>query len=120
MNSRAIGAVAVALAFAVVPAGAAAVKRSTDPAAPRAQADPAPKPKRSRAVAARPVTRVVVTKRSFLDAGTEVKPGERHFTDYVFYPGYNAWTASNIDPMNRFMSPPDPFWLPGTRCWPNC
>jgi hypothetical protein len=119
MNSRGIGAILVALAFAVVPAGAAAVKR-TDTAAPRAQADPSPKPKRSRAVAARPVTRVVVTKRSFLDAGTEVKPGERHFTDYVFTPGYNPWKATNIDPMNSYMSPPDAFWLPGTRCWPNC
>jgi len=60
-------------------------------------------------------TRVVVTKRSYLDAGTEVKPGERHFTDYVFYPGYNPWKSYNIDPMNSFLSPPDPFWLPGSR-----
>ena len=26
--------------------------------------------------------------RSFLDAGTEVLPGERKFTDYAFPPGY--------------------------------
>jgi hypothetical protein len=44
-----------------------------------------------------------------------VKPGERDFTDYVFYPGYNPWKATNIDPMNSFLSPPDPFWLPGSR-----
>jgi hypothetical protein len=30
--------------------------------------------------------RVVVAPRSFLDAGTEVKPGERKFTDYAFPP----------------------------------
>lgn len=40
-----------------------------------------PSPSRSR-------TRVVVTPRSFLDAGTEVLPGERKFTDYAFPPTY--------------------------------
>jgi hypothetical protein len=120
MSSRAIGAVVVALAFALAPAGAQTVKRSADPATPRAQTYQTPKQKRPRAVAARPATRVVVTKRSYLDAGTEVKPGERHFTDYVYPPGYNVWSATNIDPMNSFLSPPDAFWLPGTRCWPNC
>ena len=33
-------------------------------------------------------TRVYVTRRSWLDAGTEVLPGERKFTDYAFPPGY--------------------------------
>jgi hypothetical protein len=121
MCSRTIGAVLVAVALAAGPGGAAATKRSADPAAPRAQADPTPtKPKRARTVATKSATRVIVTKRSYLDAGTEVKPGERHFTDYVFPPGYNPWSGNNIDPMNSFMSPPDRFWLPGTRCWPNC
>ena len=120
MSSRAIGAVAVALAFALAPAAAQTVKRSTDTVAPRDQAYPPAKQKRARAVPVRSGTRVVVTKRSYLDAGTEVKPGERHFTDYVFPPGYNVWSATNIDPMNSYMSPPDRFWLPGTRCWPNC
>jgi hypothetical protein len=36
-------------------------------------------------------TRVTVTQRSFLDAGTEVQPGERKFTDYAFPPGYSAF-----------------------------
>jgi len=120
MSSRTIGAVLVALAFTLAPPDAFGMKRSTETAAPRAQADARPKPRRAAPVASKPATRVIVTKRSYLDAGTEVKPGERHFTDYVFTPGYNPWQASNIDPMNRFMSPPDAFWLPGTRCWPNC
>jgi hypothetical protein len=121
MHARTIAAVVVALVFALAPAGAATVKRSADAAAPRAQAAPPPtKPKRARTVATKPATRVIVTKRSYLDAGTEVRPGERHFTDYVFPPGYNPWSGTNIDPMNSFMSPPDRFWLPGTRCWPNC
>ena len=41
-----------------------------------------------------PRTRVYVTKRSWLDAGTEVLPGERKFTDYAFPPGYCASCAS--------------------------
>jgi hypothetical protein len=35
--------------------------------------------------------RVTVTQRSFLDAGTEVQPGERKFTDYAFPPSYNSF-----------------------------
>jgi hypothetical protein len=31
----------------------------------------------------------VVAPRSFLDAGTEVLPGERKFTDYAFPPTHN-------------------------------
>ena len=33
-------------------------------------------------------TRIIVTKRSFLDGGTEVLPGQRKFTDYVNPPNY--------------------------------
>lgn len=35
-------------------------------------------------------TRIILQKRSFLDAGTEVLPGERKFTDYAIPPGYSA------------------------------
>jgi hypothetical protein len=35
-----------------------------------------------------PHTRVYVTKRSWLDAGVEVLPGDRKFTDYAFPPEY--------------------------------
>ena len=34
----------------------------------------------------RPQTRVVVERRSFLDAGTDVAPGERKFLDYALPP----------------------------------
>lgn len=34
-----------------------------------------------------PRTRIYVTKRSWLDAGTEVLPGERKFMDYAIPPG---------------------------------
>ena len=42
-----------------------------------------------------PRTRVFVTRRSWLDAGTEVQPGERKFNDYAYAPGYSY--GQNID-----------------------
>jgi len=54
-----------------------------------AQAVPKKKPQRD------PPAHVTVQKRSFLDAGTEVKPGQRKFTDYAFPPGYSP--TSSID-----------------------
>jgi hypothetical protein len=44
----------------------------------------------------RPRTRITVHPRSYLDAGTEVLPGERKFTDYVFGPNYSP--TAPIDP----------------------
>ena len=35
-----------------------------------------------------PHTRIYVTKRSWLDAGVEVLPGDRKFTDYAYPPEY--------------------------------
>lgn len=42
-----------------------------------------------------PRTRVYITRRSWLDGGTEVIPGERKFTDYAIPPGYSY--GQNID-----------------------
>jgi hypothetical protein len=42
------------------------------------------------ASAKRPRSRVVVVPRSFLDAGTEVRPGERKFLDYAFPPTHTT------------------------------
>lgn len=36
-------------------------------------------------------SRVTVAPRSFLDPGTEVRPGERKFTDYALPPDYSAF-----------------------------
>jgi len=47
-----------------------------------------------------PRTRVYVTKRSWLDAGTEVNPGDRKFTDYATG-GPNAF--ENLDRLNSHM-----------------
>jgi hypothetical protein len=61
---------------AAAPAEAAKKKRST---IVYSQSQP-------RAVVTRAPTRIVVQRRSYLDAGTEVIPGERKFTDYVYPP----------------------------------
>jgi hypothetical protein len=49
--------------------------------------------KSSRVTSNKARSRVVVVPRSFLDAGTEVKPGERKFTDYAFPPNYPGVTG---------------------------
>jgi hypothetical protein len=43
----------------------------------------------TRVAVSRPRARIVVVPRSFLDAGTEVLPGERKFTDYAFPPTHD-------------------------------
>jgi len=51
-----------------------------------------------------PRTRVYVSKRSWLDAGTEVLPGDRKFTDYAFPPaiGYPSFARENLNrPIDR-------------------
>jgi len=49
-------------------------------------------------------TRVYVTTRSWLDAGTEVLPGDRKFMDYAFPPaiGYPSFARENLNrPIDR-------------------
>src|SRR5258708_5282358 len=57
-----------------------------------------------------PRTRVYVTKRSWLDAGTEVLPGDRKFSDYAFPPeiGYPTFGRENNNrPIDRHpLNPP--------------
>ena len=54
-----------------------------------------------------PHTRVFITKRSWLDAGTEVLPGDRKFTDYAFPPGYSFARENNNRPLDRApLNPP--------------
>ena len=51
-----------------------------------------------------PRTRIYVTKRSWLDAGTEVLPGDRKFQDYAFPPsiGYPSFARENNNrPIDR-------------------
>jgi hypothetical protein len=65
----------------------------------------------------RPRARVTVAPRSFLDAGTEVLPGERKFTDYAFPPGSYSMPLSAVTNtggrVGWHQSPlPGPFDLP--------
>ena len=48
-----------------------------------------------------PHTRIYVTTRSWLDAGTEVLPGDRKFTDYAFPPGYSFGQDNVNRPLYR-------------------
>ena len=70
------------------------------------------------ATAGRPKARITVAPRSFLDAGTEVLPGERKFTDYAFPPNYfPLGTVTNTGgKVGWDTSPlPGPFDLPSRR-----
>jgi hypothetical protein len=53
-----------------------------------------------------PHTRIYVTKRSWLDAGTEIIPGDRKFTDYAFPPGCSFGRENGNRPIDR--QPVDP------------
>jgi hypothetical protein len=48
-----------------------------------------------------PRTRVFVTTRSWLDAGVEVLPGDRKFTDYAYPPGRSFGEWNNNRPLDR-------------------
>jgi hypothetical protein len=57
-----------------------------------------------------PRTRLYITKRSWLDAGTEVLPGERKFNDYAFFPDVSFARQNNNRPIDRQpLNPPSDF-----------
>jgi hypothetical protein len=59
-------------------------------------------------------TRIIVQKRSYLDAGTNVQRGERKYTDYVMPPTYSATGIIDNTTMGRDkQTMPGPFDLPG-------
>ncbi len=80
-------------------------------------ADAAPKKKRvvTRTthvrVASRPRVRVRVAPRSYTDAGTEVRPGERKFLEYAFPLSYSPTGAIDNTAFSR------PTSLPGPNNW---
>jgi hypothetical protein len=91
MGLKTLGAIAIAAAVALAawPADAVVNKRSK--------------------------TRVVVTKRSYLDAGTEVKPGDlrRGGLDYMAPPNFTPYSYYNPSG-SQYYPLPTPFWLPGS------
>lgn len=46
-------------------------------------------------------TRLYISKRSWLDAGTEVLPGERKYTDYAYPPGPSFGIQNNNRSLER-------------------
>ena len=101
---------AAAFTLAAVPAEAAKKKRSYV-AAQSAQTT------RGEAgmVVRRARTRITVTRRSYLDAGTEVYPGSMHYTDYVFSPTYASPSSFTLGPGRPDGLPTpgtEPFWIP--------
>jgi hypothetical protein len=62
---------------------------------------------------AKPRARIRVQPRSFLDAGTDVLPGERKFTDYVTPPGYSPTGVIDNTAFSHRSPLPGPFDLPG-------
>jgi hypothetical protein len=74
------------------------------------QADAAPRKRGERGYSQRgpnvsyqsgPRTRIYITKRSWLDAGTEVLPGERKFMDYAIPPGQSFANQNLNRPLAR-------------------
>lgn len=56
-----------------------------------------------------PRTRIFISRRSWLDGGTEVLPGDRKFSDYAFPPeiGYPSFARENNNrPIDRQPLPP--------------
>jgi hypothetical protein len=91
----------LALAFAAAPADAATKKkRVVDP--------------NERVVTiVRPVSRVTVQKRSFLDPGTETLPLSEHYHDYAFSPSFTPY-PDHGGIVGFWRAPlPGPYDLPG-------
>jgi hypothetical protein len=61
-------------------------------------------------------TRVVVNKRSYLDGGTEILPGERGYHDGIYPPYYNAY--SPLGPGNDLSQTPLPNYMDKNRLGP--
>ena len=108
VKTRAVGLclAIIALAMLAVPPAEAAPKKK--PVVYTTQPDP---------LINRPRARVTVAPRSFLDAGTEVLPGDRKFTDYAFPVGTYSTPLSVVQNtggrVGWHRSPlPGPFDLP--------
>lgn len=106
------------LAILLATAAVAAIGLTAAEAAPRKRAiqndptyDGQPRPAQNSSYQ-RGRTRVFVTRRSWLDAGTEVRPGERKFTDYAFPPGYSY--GQQIDRLYTSRRPLGDQWDTGT------
>jgi hypothetical protein len=93
-----LAAVAVAaISFDTTPAGAQSPKRPSDDRGRTYYGAGGPNVSYQQG----PHTRIYVTKRSWLDAGTEVLPGDRKFTDYAFPQARSFGNQNNNRPLDR-------------------
>jgi hypothetical protein len=97
---------AIAAAFAAAPAEAAKRKRVV------AESVLMPSRGEARVPVRRTRTRIVVTRRSYLDAGTEVYPGSQNYTGYVFSANYFRPMDVAIPWQLQESSLPPPLWIP--------
>jgi|SRR5688572_1766907 hypothetical protein len=101
-----LGATLISSGLSVVPADAQEptirTKRLTNPNSPNYSYQQGPR------------TRIFVTRRSWLDLGTEVQPGERKYTDYAIPPAYTQTTIDQLTGRPWARQPSiDPWDLPG-------
>jgi hypothetical protein len=97
---------AVLLAAVAVVAVSGSAQAQTDPATAKRKVrvnDPVAYSSRGPNVSYQsgPRTRVYITKRSWLDAGVEVLPGDRKFNDYAFPPNQSFARENNNRPLDR-------------------
>jgi hypothetical protein len=58
-------------------------------------------------------TRIIVQRRSYLDPGNQVLPGEYKYRDYVMMPGYSVTGVIDNTAFSHRSPLPGPFDLPG-------
>jgi hypothetical protein len=100
-------AVLTAAAVALLGASAEAATKRRAPSAASAQVVRG----EAGVVVRRSRTRVTVTRRSYLDAGTEVYPGSMRYRDYVFPPNARGPTDYYLPNEAARSSLPHPWWL---------
>jgi len=111
-----VSALAIATVLAGGPAGAATKKNQPD--VPRSAAGTVIQPTRTIIHNADGSTTVIVVpRRSYLDTGTEVSPGDRKFLDYAFPPagdpGRPYWFYGPDQSGSGYMPLPPPLYIPG-------
>ena len=98
------------IATAVIVSGLATIPSGAQTPDPQTSAAPTTLKKKPAQVAAvaRPPARVTVRKRSFLDPGTETKPGSERYMDYAFPPSSSSHLPGPGDSRVDFTRMPFP------------
>ena len=103
----AAAAVAAALSLIAAPADAATNKKRVAAVSARGSTVFVSRDENGRAR-----TRIIIQRRSYLDGGTEVLPGDRKFTDYAIPPNHSATGVIDRTTFANRSAFPGPFDLP--------